>query len=71
MRAGDSLSAGLVWIGAQTAMSSRTFIAINVGLTLAWLGLAVLLGRMYATREPAANGVDGSDVVRNVQPETA
>jgi AAA family ATP:ADP antiporter len=71
MRAGDSLSAGLVWIGAQTAMSSRTFIAINVGLTLAWLGLAVLLGRMYATREPAANGLDGPGVVRNVHPETA
>ena len=68
MRAGDSISAGLVWIGAQTAMSSRTFIAINVGLTLAWLGLAVLLGRMYAIREPAA---DGPGVVRNVHPETA
>jgi AAA family ATP:ADP antiporter len=48
MRAGDSLSAALVWIGARTAMSSRAFIAINLGLTLAWFGLALLLGRMYA-----------------------
>jgi len=34
MRAGDSLSASLVWIGARTAMSPRGFIAINVVLTL-------------------------------------
>jgi AAA family ATP:ADP antiporter len=54
MRAGDSLSAGLVWIGARTAMSGRDFIAINLVLTLTWLGLAVLLGRMYAQRSAAA-----------------
>jgi ATP:ADP antiporter, AAA family len=54
MRAGDSTSAALVWIGARTAMSSRGFIAINVALTLAWLGLAILLGRMYAQRSAAS-----------------
>jgi ATP:ADP antiporter, AAA family len=53
MRAGDSVSAAVVWIGARTAMSARGFIAINVGLTIAWLGLAVLLGRMYAARSSA------------------
>jgi AAA family ATP:ADP antiporter len=54
MRAGDSMSAGLVWIGARTAMSSRAFIAVNVVLTLVWAGLALLLGRMYAQRSAAA-----------------
>jgi len=50
MRAGDSMSAGLVWIGARTAMSARSFIAVNVVLTFIWLGLALLLGRMYVQR---------------------
>jgi AAA family ATP:ADP antiporter len=54
MRAGDSLSAGLVWVGFRTAMSPRTFIAINLVLTITWAGLALLLGRMYATRSAAA-----------------
>ena len=50
MRAGDSVSAGLVWFGARTAMSARGFIAINVAFTLVWLGMALLLGRMYVRR---------------------
>ncbi len=54
MRAGDSLSAGLVWIGVRTAMGSRTFIAINLVLTIVWAGLALLLGRMYAAKSAAA-----------------
>jgi AAA family ATP:ADP antiporter len=54
MRAGDSVSAGVVWIGAHTAMSARGFIAINVALTIVWLGLALLLGRMYAQRGVSA-----------------
>jgi AAA family ATP:ADP antiporter len=58
MRAGDSLSAGLVWIGARTAMSARSFIAINVVLTFLWLGLALLLGRMYVQRSAAARSTE-------------
>jgi AAA family ATP:ADP antiporter len=54
MRAGDSLSAALVWIGARAAMGARGFIAINVVLTLMWLGLALLLGRTYAQRSDAS-----------------
>ena len=50
MRAGDSLSAGIVWIGARTAMSMRSFIAVNAVLALVWVGLALVLGRMYAQR---------------------
>jgi AAA family ATP:ADP antiporter len=56
MRAGDSLSASLVWIGARTALSPRGFIAINVVLTLVWLGLALLLGRTYAHLSVASTG---------------
>ncbi len=56
MRAGDSLSAGLVWIGVHTAMSARTFIAINLALVGVWTGLALLLGRMYAQRSAAMPG---------------
>ena len=58
MRAGDSMSAGLVWIGARTAMSARSFIAINVVLTFIWLGLALLLGRMYVQRSAAARSTE-------------
>ena len=50
MRAGDSLSAVLVWIGARTAMSTRSFIAINAVVAVVWVGLAVLLGGMYTRR---------------------
>jgi AAA family ATP:ADP antiporter len=50
MRAGDTTSAALVWVGARTAMTTRHFLVINLGLTLLWAGLAVLLGRMYAAR---------------------
>ena len=35
-------------------MSPRDFIGINVALTVAWLGLAILLGRMYLQRSKAA-----------------
>jgi AAA family ATP:ADP antiporter len=58
MRAGDSMSAGLVWIGARTAMSARSFIAVNVVLTFIWLGLALLLGRMYVQRSAAARSAE-------------
>jgi AAA family ATP:ADP antiporter len=60
MRAGDSLSAALVWIGARTAMSARDFIAINVVLTLSWLGLAVLLGRMNVQRSAASRPTESN-----------
>jgi AAA family ATP:ADP antiporter len=54
MRAGDSMSAGLVWIGARTAMSSRassrsTWCSRSCGP--AWPSSS---GRMYAQRSAAA-----------------
>jgi AAA family ATP:ADP antiporter len=57
MRAGDSVSAGLVWIGARTAMSAREFIAVNLALTFVWLGLALLLGRIHARRTGTGPGL--------------
>ncbi len=56
MRAGDSLSAGLVWIGVRTAMGARTYIAINLVLVAIWAALALLLGRMFARRSAAMQG---------------
>jgi AAA family ATP:ADP antiporter len=56
MRAGDSLSAAVVWVGARTAMTTREFLAINLVLALAWVGLALLLGTRYAGR-PTASGL--------------
>jgi AAA family ATP:ADP antiporter len=50
MRAGDSASAALVWVGTRAAMGARGFLAINVALSVAWAVMAVLLGREYARR---------------------
>jgi AAA family ATP:ADP antiporter len=57
MRAGYSVSAGLVWIGARTAMSAKEFIAVNLALTFVWLGLALLLGRIHARRTGTGPGL--------------
>jgi AAA family ATP:ADP antiporter len=48
MRAGDSVSAALVWFGTRAAMGARGFLAVNVALSVAWAAMAVLLGREYA-----------------------
>ena len=56
-RSGDTLSAGLVWVSAHFALGTRSVLAINVGLAVCWLGLAIVLGRNYAKREAAEPGV--------------
>lgn len=71
MRLGDSVSAGLVWIGVRTAMSTRSFIAINMGFTLTWLGLALVLGRMYARRSAAEDGKTVAKLPSDAQPGTS
>jgi AAA family ATP:ADP antiporter len=55
-RAGDTMSAAVVWLTVHFALSTRSFLAINVALSLAWLGLAIALGRGYMRRSapPAA-----------------
>jgi AAA family ATP:ADP antiporter len=50
VRAGDVLSAALVYVGSTIHMSARGFLQANIVLSLAWLGFAVLLGNVYARR---------------------
>lgn len=50
MRAGDVMSAGLVWYGSRAALSTRGFISFNIGFDLLWLALALLIGREYLRR---------------------
>lgn len=44
-RTGDALSALLVFVGTQLALSIRVFAAVNVVLVLVWIGLAVAILR--------------------------
>jgi AAA family ATP:ADP antiporter len=57
VRAGDVLSAALVWIGSMTSLSPGGFLRANVALCLAWLGFALLLGRVYVQRTGTATAV--------------
>ncbi len=50
MRAGDSVSAALVWFGTRAALGARAFLAVNVALSVAWAAMALLLGREHARR---------------------
>ena len=54
VRAGDAVSAGLVWFGSHRAMSLSAFIAINILLSGAWLVCAIFLGRSHASRTASA-----------------
>jgi AAA family ATP:ADP antiporter len=56
-RAGDTISAAIVWVGTHFAMGVRRFIAANVLVELAWVALAILAGREYARRQQVAEGV--------------
>jgi AAA family ATP:ADP antiporter len=51
VRAGDVMSAALVWMGARVGLRPTGFIGANAFLSLIWLGLAVLLGRSYMRLE--------------------
>jgi AAA family ATP:ADP antiporter len=62
VRAGDVLSAALVWIGSMTNLSPRGFLRANLVLSIAWLGFALLLGRSYLRRTEGASPVQASAV---------
>ncbi len=49
-RAGDSMSAVVVWTGVHLGASLRWFLAVNTTVAVAWVGIALLLGRQYARR---------------------
>src|SRR5512138_622646 len=44
-RVGDVISAGAVALGQLTGFTVAVFASINVGLTIAWLGVAALIAR--------------------------
>jgi AAA family ATP:ADP antiporter len=48
VRAGDVMSAALVWFGARTGLPPEGIIAVNLVLSIVWLAFAFLLGRSYA-----------------------
>ena len=51
VRAGDVLSAGLVYLGtAALTFNIRTFAAVNVALVVIWIVLAIAIGREHAKR---------------------
>jgi len=52
-RAGDTSSAAVVWLGARYAFETRTFLTINVALSLVWVALALWLGRRFEKRSTA------------------
>jgi AAA family ATP:ADP antiporter len=51
VRAGDVMSAGLVWFGSHAALSDKGFLGANILLSGVWLASALLLGRAYLNLE--------------------
>jgi AAA family ATP:ADP antiporter len=47
VRAGDGMSALLVWLGSHAALPDEGFLGVNLVLSGVWLTFAVLLGRSY------------------------
>jgi AAA family ATP:ADP antiporter len=67
VRIGAIMSTVMVFTGARLGWSTETFIAINVGLALVWLGFAALIGREHRRRQaeppvatPAAKDSDAT-----------
>jgi AAA family ATP:ADP antiporter len=56
VRAGDVLSAGLVFVGERLALSVPAFAAIIVVLTAVWLGVVALLSALRSQRAAATSG---------------
>jgi AAA family ATP:ADP antiporter len=57
VRAGDVLSAGLVFVGTTLAFSTKQFALTNVLLVVCWLAVAFALGKLYAKRVASAGDV--------------
>jgi AAA family ATP:ADP antiporter len=60
VRVGDVLSAAGVWLGGVIGAQTRHFTALNVALTVAWLGLVFVLGREYRRNLEHAQPADRS-----------
>jgi AAA family ATP:ADP antiporter len=50
VRVGAIMSMVMVFTGTRLGWSTTTFVAINVGLAIVWLGFAVLIGREHLRR---------------------
>jgi AAA family ATP:ADP antiporter len=62
-RAGDTMSGGMVWLGAHFALGAVAFLTVNVVFSLVWIGLAIALAREGAKREAAP--ADAGDASRS------
>lgn len=56
-RAGDTISAAFVWLGAHLAAKPRDFIALNIVGSAAWIVVAWYAGRAYARRSSMAGAL--------------
>jgi ATP:ADP antiporter, AAA family len=63
MRAGDVLSAGLVWVGHRLLLTPQQLALFNVGLIVAWIGVAVALGRRHAALSISGPARSSADLV--------
>jgi AAA family ATP:ADP antiporter len=50
-RGGDTLSAGVVWLGTHFGMGPRRFVTVNVLVAIAWAGMAAWAGLEYKRRQ--------------------
>jgi AAA family ATP:ADP antiporter len=57
-RAGDSVSALVVWLGVRTAARPRDFLAVNVAASILWVAIAYFAGRAYERRAAVEHGSD-------------
>jgi len=64
VRLGDVLSACVVWLGAQFALPTPVFAAINLGLIATWIAFVAMVGREHRRRsgvleQRSAQGLEG------------
>jgi AAA family ATP:ADP antiporter len=50
VRAGAVMSAAVVWFGTRAGLSLAGFAAINVGLSVVWIGVVIAIGREHGRR---------------------
>ena len=71
VRAGDVMSAVVVWVGSQLALGAKQFAMVNMALILVWIALVWSIGKMFQerTRESEAAEKEGAAAVTEVSDE--